>query len=334
MTVDVYRGLATQIATAAFLFVAAYVLGRVVGNVLKRTLRRTGMYETDAIVVSSASKYLVWLIGVFVALGHLSIQITPYLVALLVATLVLTWMVARAPLENVVSWYLLRNWGQFAVGDFVEISDVEGVVRSLDLLQLTVETADNRYCSIPNAKVVSLGGYKLPRKDNFCPVRERLHLRRDIDVNSAKLKLLEIVQAFPHLSFDKPVKIMVDQVTDNNVVLEVLFWVPRLVDVLPARDYISTRVLAEMMQAPGHRPEEALHDVGQPSAPRPQQRAVRCPACGSTAWKGFLRCTDSGCYYVFGRCMDCDQQRLDRCPADGGTLEFVSDEKSEVRPDA
>ncbi|MEM2921335.1 MAG: mechanosensitive ion channel family protein [Candidatus Bathyarchaeia archaeon] len=320
MTVDIYGGLAIQVATIIVLLAATYIIGRAVGSVLRAALRKTGMYETDAIVISSASKYLVWILGVFIVLGHLSIQVTPYLVTLLAVSLVLTWIVARAPIENVVSWYLLRNWGQFEVGDFVRI----GVVRGLDLLQLTVETAENGFYSIPNTKVVSLGGYKFQRQNNLCPAAVRVKLPRDMDVERIKLKILQIIQGFTHLSADKPIRIMVEQFTDRSIVIEILFWVPKLNDILLAKDYIATKVLREILQVSQPSLEEAApSDIRQREALMSEKRAAQCNACGSTAWRGFLKCIECGSYYVFGQCMNCDKRRFDRCPMDGGELEII-----------
>ena len=332
MAVDAYTSLAVQIAIVAIMLLAVYVLSRVTASVLRRALQRTGVYETDAIVISTASKYLVWLLGVFMVLSYLSIQVTPYLVALLAVSLIVTGLAAKTPLENVASWYLLRNWGPFEVGDFVKIGDVEGVVRSLDLFQMTVETPNSRCYPIPNAKIVSLGGYKLARQDDGYPVTIRVRLGCDIDIEPTKLRLVKIVQAFPHFSFDRSIKVVVRKINDKNIVLKVLFWVPKLGDIFTAKDYVSTRILTDLVQTrPNHARGTVLHGTRRGNEMiRKTIQTPKCSTCGSTTWKGFLRCTDCGGYYVFGQCIECDQPRLGRCPVEGEKLEFVPDEDGEV----
>ncbi len=335
MALDAYTDLAVQIAIVCIMLGVTYALSRIVASTMKRAFQRTGVYETDAIVIGTASKYLVWLVGGFVVLGYLNIQVTPYLVALVAVFLIMIGLVAKTPLENVASWYLLRNWGHFDVGDFVKIGDVEGVVRSLDLFQMTVETPDTKHYSIPNVKIVSLGGYKLASQDDGYPVTIRVRLGRDIEVGSTKLRLAKIVQEFPHLSYNRPIKVVVGKITDRKITLEVLFWTPKLGGILTAKDYLSTRILTNLAQIHPNRSEENfLHDTKRNRATKKPIQTPKCPTCGSASWKGLLRCTDCGGYFAFGQCRDCDQPRLDKCPDEEGKLEFIPDEDSEVQASA
>lgn len=55
----------------------------------------------------------------------------------------------------------------------------------------------------------------------------------------------------------------------------------------------------------------------------------KCEKCDSHDWQGFLRCKVCGRYFIFGRCKNCDQIRIEECPIDQGELEYIAPDESE-----
>ena len=54
-----------------------------------------------------------------------------------------------------------------------------------------------------------------------------------------------------------------------------------------------------------------------------------CTKCDSSNWHGFLQCQTCRSYFLFGKCKECDQIRLEKCTEDKGELGFI-DEKDNL----
>ena len=58
----------------------------------------------------------------------------------------------------------------------------------------------------------------------------------------------------------------------------------------------------------------------------------QCQKCDSSDWHGFLHCRTCGSYFIFAKCKNCDNLRLEKCPVDGGQLDFVEPPEGEKQP--
>ncbi len=56
----------------------------------------------------------------------------------------------------------------------------------------------------------------------------------------------------------------------------------------------------------------------------------KCPKCDSVNWGGFLRCSICGSYFIFAKCKNCDNLRIEKCPLDDGKLELIRPKEDET----
>ncbi len=133
-----------NLATAAAILFGAWLLARVLSAALWRDARdpRTGIMRK-----------VVWfgLVGggLFAALHMLGFDLSGLLVTGGLVT-VAVGFASQAAVSNIISGLFLAGDEPFAVGDYVRVGDVEGVVLQIDLLSTKLRTLQNVFVRVPN----------------------------------------------------------------------------------------------------------------------------------------------------------------------------------------
>jgi len=326
MTVGFDTFLIHQAMGAAAILVATYILGQIVTRILRTGLRKAGVYQAETIVVASVAKYFIYVMGLLVVLGYVGIPITSILVGFVVVALILGFA-ARNAMENLAAWYVLRTWNPFDVGDLIMIEGITGVVREYDPLRTTIETHQQSNYSIPNIKILQSALYNFGRYGEDFPVDFQLKVPRTEDLEELKLRIVDIVGRYSQLSRNRPVQVMVDDLSEDKVLLRVNFFVPEFGLVMGAKDYVLSWVqglhIGERLSQGKTRGIEMEESSGDVSALAASPEGPKCRMCDSNRWDGYLMCKSCRSYYVNGKCHECDQIRLEKCPLDGGDLEYV-----------
>jgi small conductance mechanosensitive channel len=323
----VYRAL-----TVTLILVVTYILGKITARVLKGTFKKAGIPETEIIIVASIVTYSIYFVGILVALDYIGINIVSFWIALAVGVAILG-IAARSTLDNIISGYFLRTYGPFDVGDVIEIEGRIGKVKDLTPLKTVIEIQGNLVYSIPNSKVLQLEIYNFTRYKSEFPVELELEISKEADLEDARLEILDVVCSYPKISHEKPVQISIQNFTEKGVILKVLFFVPDFEIKEGAKDFVASEILkksktGEIMLL--HSPSRQIQQNPSRSSEKIRMgtKGPKCPACDSRNWHGFLRCRICGCYFIFGKCKNCDSIRLEKCPVDQGELEFIASKKT------
>jgi small-conductance mechanosensitive channel len=103
---------------------------------------------------------------------------------------------AQTSFSNIISGFFLLIEKHFQVGDSIEVDGLSGVVQSIDLLSIKIQTYDNRYIRIPNETII---------KSNV------------INVSRFPIRRLDIFITLPYKEDIERVKAIFDDITTHNV---------------------------------------------------------------------------------------------------------------------
>lgn len=98
------------------------------------------------------AKILIWMIGLFMILGALAIDITPLLAGAGVAGIAVA-LAAQDIIGNIFSGFMLNADMPFNEGDWVSVSGNYGQVVHVGIRSTRIMTADNQLMTIPNSSV-------------------------------------------------------------------------------------------------------------------------------------------------------------------------------------
>lgn len=143
---------ALQWAVALTIFLGSWFLGRMLGRLLSRVVRRRNN-EQLAMIVRKFSFYAVVSVGTLIAFDHIGLELRVLLGAAGIASVALGFA-AQTSVSNLISGLFLLAERAFVVGDVIRIGGTTGEVLTVDLLSVKLKTVDGLMVRIPNESVV------------------------------------------------------------------------------------------------------------------------------------------------------------------------------------
>ncbi|WP_162942315.1 mechanosensitive ion channel domain-containing protein [Desertimonas flava] len=143
-----------DVALATIAVAFSWIAGRGVRRtVLRLAGRIEGVGEDLRQFVARLAKYLVWVVGVGVALGFLGAQVQPLLAV--AAVVAVTGVLALKGIgENFVAGLVIQTRHPFQRGDRIEALGHVGTVVDVNGRTVVLETGDGRTVHLPNAEVL------------------------------------------------------------------------------------------------------------------------------------------------------------------------------------
>lgn len=229
-------------------FIAFYLLWRLVALILRRVIQRIELDETAKVFVMRIVQYLVLTIGAINALAAMGVDTGSVLASLGIVG-VAVGFAARDAFSNLISGLLIFLDRPFVIGDLVEIGGEYGTVSQITLRSTRIVTSDGKMLAVPNADVINK---TVASYTNFP------HLRLDVpitigvdeDIQRARRLLLSIVERDSDYLKDPPPEVVVHQLNDYNVELILRAWLDDERQHVPKRFELREKMY-EILQSEG-----------------------------------------------------------------------------------
>jgi len=143
---------AMPIVWAIVILVVAYILSKIVGNGVRRSLAKGKIDETLSRFFGKFASYLILILGVIFALSKFGIDVTSF-AAILAAAGFAVGMALSGTLGNFAAGVMLLIFRPFKVGDYIVAGGTEGTVEEIELFTTTLNTLDNRHIILPNGLI-------------------------------------------------------------------------------------------------------------------------------------------------------------------------------------
>jgi len=140
---------ALSVLLAAVLILAFF---RVLQVLVSRAVKKT-MPEQKSRLVKKAIQYTGWVIVVISVLESMGVNLSALLGAAGIAGIAIGFA-AQTSVSNLISGIFLISERPFQIGDVIQVGDITGIVMSIDLLSIKLQTFDNRFVRIPNESII------------------------------------------------------------------------------------------------------------------------------------------------------------------------------------
>jgi MscS family membrane protein len=230
----------------------------ILASLVKRLIREYGQpfaartdTDVDERIVSLldlTAVYVIWAVGLLVALRELGIEVTAFLASLGIAGLAVA-LAAKTILSNVLTGVTLTADRNFRVGDRIQVRDYIGDVLEINLHKTVIRTRDNEIVLIPNdvlGKEIIIN-HMLPEQRTR--IEMQIGVAYDADLNRATALLDEILRAHDRILPDPAPEINVTTLDDSAVVLQVLAWIDGPRGKRRVRDHVYRHALARFAEA-------------------------------------------------------------------------------------
>lgn len=139
------------IAAVLFLFrlLARFTRGLVRAASDRSSLPMSNLLKNMLVSISGGA---VLLVGILIALSYIGISLTPMLAGLGVAGFIVGFALQDS-LSNFAAGAMILIYRPYDVNDFIEVTDVSGLVKKMNLVSTTIVTFDNQTLVVPNRKI-------------------------------------------------------------------------------------------------------------------------------------------------------------------------------------
>ncbi|MCQ2958690.1 MAG: mechanosensitive ion channel family protein [Bacteroidales bacterium] len=137
--------------TWAFSRLFSGILQNVFNNLSKRDGSR--LNDSTVEILQQASKYLIWSLGILVAMHNVGIEIGTLIAGLGIGGVAVA-LAAQDTLKNLLGGFMLFFDHPFNIGERIRFAGIDGFVLTIGLRSLRVRTLDGRIVTIPNSQVV------------------------------------------------------------------------------------------------------------------------------------------------------------------------------------
>lgn len=247
---------ASSLLVGLLIFVAIYLVWRMLDRVLRAVLSRSRIDATSASFLQTALKFVALTIAVVQGLAAAGVNTAALLTSLGIAGLTIGFA-ARDALSNLISGLLIFWDRPFVIGDLVEVEEYYGRVDRITLRSTRVVTVDGKMLAVPNSTIINS---TVASYTNFP------HLRLDIDVSigvneevdRARAVLLALVRENPDFMDDPPPRVVVTGLNDYNTALQLQAWVEDEREHIRLRFDLRERVFEGLAAAGVEMPFETL----------------------------------------------------------------------------
>ncbi len=140
----------TQVVQVVITLAVTYIIARMVARTLFKIFEKTPFPESIEKGILRISKYVVYIVGVFVVISLLGVDLTSVILALGAFSIAISFAV-RDITQNFVSGILVQTDRAFKVGDEIKVQAFEGRVVKLSIRTTIIETKEGDTVSIPNS---------------------------------------------------------------------------------------------------------------------------------------------------------------------------------------
>jgi small conductance mechanosensitive channel len=201
---------------------------RELSHLVRRGVRRAvSRAELSALMRSTMARlsgYGVMLLGLFVVLTQLGVQVAPLLAGLGIAGFVVGFAM-QSTLSNFAAGGMILANQPFDVGDEIEVVGVLGVVQKMGLVSTTILTPDNQKVIIPNSTLMN-GVIRNRTAEPTRRVDLVIKVSYSDDFEKAEHILRELVDEHRDVLKEPPPFVGLQNLADSSLDIVVRVWAP------------------------------------------------------------------------------------------------------------
>ena len=211
--------------TVVLIMLGAFWISRLLRSMLRRNVfRRThlniGVQET----ISRILHYIIMLIGSFIAIQQIGIDLTT-LAAIGAVLMVGIGLGLQNITSNFISALILLFERPVQVGDFVEVSGIQGRIRAIKTRSSIVETLDNVAIIVPNSNFITDNVTNWSYRDSKVRIHVLVGVSYGSDVDLVEETLLRVGRAHQEVLLSPEPTVQFLEFGDSSLNFDLLVWV-------------------------------------------------------------------------------------------------------------
>ena len=212
-----------KLIAGVIIFVLTLFLSGLAAKWIRKVAKPKIESEEIMQLISTITRWGVIILGTILALSQVDFDVTGFVAGLGIAGVTIGFALQDIT-KNFVSGLLLLIRQPFQLGDYIEVSDLSGTVKEINIRDTVIETFDGALVIIPNTKL-----FENPIINNahsqFRRATISIGLGYEEDTDQAIDVFLETIKSVPGVAEDPKTSILADSLGDSALILSARFWV-------------------------------------------------------------------------------------------------------------
>lgn len=213
-----------SIITALIVIAATWSISLILQRMLTGAYRRSGIEPGVQYAMNRLLHYILLTAGVFVALDNLGFSITA-LAGLGAILAVGIGFGLQNIAQNFVSGIILLLERPIKQGDFVEVGDTRGTVRSIQSRATVITTIDNVDILVPNGQFINEPVINQTYSDRFVRVRVNVGVAYGSDTELVRRTLFRVASEQPEVVRTEETTVQFEDFGDSSLDFILIFWI-------------------------------------------------------------------------------------------------------------
>lgn len=194
--------LSGQIGKALLVFIIGIIVIKILLGITRRALSKTPLDSSLHTFIQNSTEAILVGILLITLLGVMGIPTSTF-IAVLGACGAAIALALKDSLGNIAGGIIILVTKPFKRGDYIDITEVAGIVEEIDLLYTTLKTFDNKVVSVPNGKLTTsvMTNYS---KEQTRRVDCNFGIGYEDDICKVKDVLLAVAESNPNI-FKEPI---------------------------------------------------------------------------------------------------------------------------------
>ncbi|MCW3994131.1 MAG: mechanosensitive ion channel [Candidatus Bathyarchaeota archaeon] len=160
-------GMLMEVVKVVVILAATFMVAKIVSKVLGKVFKKMPFPEGIERGIVRVSKYLVYIIGLFVVVGFLGVDLTSLVLGLGAFSIAISFATSNI-IQNLVSGLIVMSEKAFEIGDVIQIrvggKEYRGRVAKIGIRSAVLEIEDGNTVFIPNSLFISTPLVKIEDK--------------------------------------------------------------------------------------------------------------------------------------------------------------------------
>jgi small conductance mechanosensitive channel len=209
------------LAALAMLIIGLIAIRFVIG-IAKRVMKKRGVEETLLKFLTNLLSWTLKILLFVMVISKLGVQTTSF-AAIIGAAGLAIGLALQGSLSNFAGGTLIMIFKPFKIDDLIEVQDVIGVVKEIQIFTTTLVTPGNKRAIIPNG-ALSNGNIINYTAEGKLRVDLTIGVGYDEDIKTAKKVLVDTMMANPKVLKDPAPSVNVSELADSSINFAVRPW--------------------------------------------------------------------------------------------------------------
>ena len=209
---------------ALMIILVSRIVAAIVGRSLEHVLERRGLDKGFRFAIGKITRYVVTIIGVFVALETVGVNTSAVMAGGAVLLVGIGFGLQKLA-ENFISGLLVLIERPVHKGDFIDAGGVLGIVDDIGLRATRVISRDGVTVIVPNANLMTSNVINYSAPTHSRRIWIRIGVAYGTDLDKASKILVELADAEPKIAGDPAPEVRCPAFHDSSIELALVCWI-------------------------------------------------------------------------------------------------------------